>query len=202
MSYINPILLSFDELEPVPEQKKLENAQTQASVLIAITADAENPEIIFTRRADHLNSHSGQVSFPGGRWEPEDKGLMDTALRESFEEIALEPSFVSVKGCMGTRQSANNLIVQPYVGMVPSGLRLQPNPDEIADIFMVPIRFFRDTRPTRIDSLSRAGRTRRVPAWDFQGFDIWGLTAMFTYDLMKRLNIHIDVDAVQERRYD
>jgi len=202
VSHLNPISLSFDELDAVPAKKKLENAESAAAVLIAITEGPSNPEIIFTRRADHLNSHSGQVSFPGGRWEPDDTDLQRTALRESFEEVALAPELVTIKGCIGSRISVNDLNVQPYIGLVPHSVCLTPNPDEIADIFRVPVGFFRDTKPSRIDCLSRQEMRFRVPAWDFEGFDIWGLTAMFTYDLMKRLNIHIEMSGVQERMYD
>ena len=202
VSHLNPISLSFDELDPVQAKKNTGHAQTSAAVLIAITRSHVNPEIIFTRRADHLNSHSGQVSFPGGRWEPGDADLGMTALRESYEEIALAPERVELKGCLGSRRSINGLGVQPYVGLVPRDIVLKANPNEIADIFKVPLAFFADTRPSRIDNLSRGGGRQRVPAWDFEGFDIWGLTAVFTRDLLARFGVQVDLKGQESVGHD
>lgn len=196
MSHHNPISLLFDELDPIHTQKSIKNTDLAAAVLIAITNDNYEPEIIFTRRADHLNSHSGQVSFPGGRWEFDDRNLADTALRESHEEIGLQPSLVELKGCLECLPSINGLDVQPYVGLVPNKVSLLANPDEIADIFSVPIRFLIEG-PTRVDHINRAGMKRRVPAWEYKGFDIWGLTAVFTYRLLNRMGFNINLNDVK-----
>ena len=202
MPHLNPIPLSFDGLDAIDEEKGTSgSSRDSAAVLIAITDQPDNPELIFTRRADHLNSHRGQVSFPGGRWEPGDDSLVQTALRESREEIALDSDLVAIVGRMSPRISANNLSVYPYVAVVPQKVSLSANPDEIASIFKVPMNFFKEVKPSRIDCLSRHGKDHSVPAWDFEGFDIWGLTAMFTYDLMARLNIALDFSGVPERRY-
>ena len=202
MSHLNPIPLSFDGLDAIDEEKGTSgSSRNSAAVLIAITDQPDNPELIFTRRADHLNSHRGQVSFPGGRWEPGDDSLVQTALRESREEIALDADLVAIVGCMSPRISVNDLDVYPYVGVVSNSLSLSANPDEIASIFKVPMNFFKEVKPARLDCLSRHGKDYLVPAWDFEGFDIWGLTAMFTCDLMGRLNIALDFSGVPERRY-
>lgn len=202
MSYLNPISLLFDNLEPVSTTKVLENAESAAAVLIALTENKDNPEIIFTRRADHLNSHRGQVSFPGGRWEPEDQNLVQTAIRESQEEIDLDPAVIRIKGSLEPRLSINNLDVYPFVAEVPENIALSANPDEIADIFSVPIRFFIEEKPARIDCLQRGGKERRVPAWKYMGFEIWGLTALFTYDLLTRSQLDLDFTGVQVRKYE
>lgn len=198
MSHHKPISLIFDDLDPLDQNKLPKDPKLAAAVLIAIT-EKSDPEIIFTRRADHLNSHSGQVSFPGGRWEQQDKNLEKTALRESHEEIGLLPGLVSMHGRISPRPSKDGLFVQPYVGTVPRNVDVKPNPDEIASIFRVPLSYFEANKPDRVDKLSRHGVGVRVPAWDFQGYDIWGLTAMFTLDLLKRLKIKIDMTSVPER---
>lgn len=218
MSHLNPISLIYDDLDPLRVQKDLLCPDRAAAVLIAITSDPNDPEIIFTRRADHLSSHSGQVSFPGGRWESQDTELSQTALRETHEEIGLSPDLVELKGRLDSRVSANGLSVQPFVGLVEPNTDLTPSPDEIADIFLVPLRFFMENQPCRIDRLSRNGDTALVPAWEFasydradrynnssdkgveKSYDIWGLTAMFTRDLLDRLGIETDLTGIRERR--
>lgn len=202
MSYLNPISLLFDALDPVSEKKNSENTESAAAVLIAITDSASNPEIIYTRRADHLNSHSGQVSFPGGRWEPGDEHLTETALRESYEEICLDPDLVQIKGCLPPRISVNKLDVHPFVAQVPASVELSASFEEIADIFKVPVRYFMESKPSRIDCFRRESMERRVPAWEYASFDIWGLTAMFTYDLLRKFQVDVDFTNVLEKKYE
>ena len=90
MLHLNTISLEFDALDSLNSEKVPKNMESMAAVLIAIALEEGNPKIVFTRRADHMNSHAGQVSYPGGHWERGDENLAATALRESFEEIGLE----------------------------------------------------------------------------------------------------------------
>ena len=200
MSRLNSIALNFGDLDPLSSIQYPAEPEIAAAVLIAITDCADNPKIIFTRRADHLMSHAGQVSFPGGRWEPGDKTLIDTALRESKEEIGLQPELVDLQGGISSLLSKNQLRVQPFVGTVPKQVALTANTDEIAAIFYVPIGYFIDTKPVRMDYFNRSGFTAPVPAWDVDGHQIWGLTAMFTFNLLQRLQIHIDTAGLPERK--
>lgn len=205
MPCLNTNLLPFENLDPLDSIVPTTNLDRAAAVLIAISDDKQ-PKILYTRRADHLNSHSGHVSFPGGRWEVGDdvgdKGLSDTALRESSEEVSLLPRQVCLKGCMAPKVSSNRLDVFPYVGVIPSSVKLVASPDEIADIFYVPVEFFVKQPPSSIDLLKRDGVIVRVPAWNYEGYDIWGLTAMFTYDLLSRFNVEIDLCSAPERHFD
>jgi len=194
----NPFSLRLDKLSPVytPETK---GERGKAAVLIALIDQGSDTEIIYTRRADHLNSHAGQVSFPGGMWEPEDDDLAATALRESEEEIGLHRALPQVLGAAPVRPSKNGVEVLPVVAILNEVPSLQANADEIADIFRVPIRWFYENAPTYVDVLARQKKSFRVPAWDYQGFDIWGLTAVFTYELLWRMNIPINLQNSPER---
>ena len=164
------------------------NTSELASVLIAITDSKHDPKLILTRRAESMNTHSGQVAFPGGRWEAGDPSLAYTALRESKEEIALSPDVVEIKGMLQARKSYFGLWVYPFVARVPEVLDLKKNPAEIDSIFTVPLRFFLETEPSRVDKVERQGVRYQVPAWYFEDYEIWGLTAFILQDMLSLLS--------------
>lgn len=162
---------------------------TRAAVLVAVTRGS-SPEILLTRRAAHLNSHGFQVAFPGGKWEMGDADLTETALRESWEEVGLDPKLVDIKGSLPKRMSRWGVEVYPFVGVVPESLDIKANPEEIDEIFMAPLAFFVDEKPARIDKFERQGTRLEVPVWHYREFEIWGLTALIIKDL---LNVLLDL---------
>jgi 8-oxo-dGTP pyrophosphatase MutT (NUDIX family) len=159
------------------EVPPLKDLPAPAAVLIAITDHPESPEVVLTRRATHLNSHSGEVSLPGGKWEPEDPSLMYTALRETEEEIGLPPAQVEVLGGLPVFQTWKGISVVPYVGIIPQGLTFTPNYDELDAIFQVPLSFFMEDRRVRTDIFQREVGHLWSPAYDYNGYEIWGFTA-------------------------
>ncbi|MDX1692359.1 MAG: CoA pyrophosphatase [Ketobacteraceae bacterium] len=154
------------------------NQQPEAAVLIPIT-DQPLPELVLTRRAQHLSSHAGEVAFPGGKRDPEDADLVETALRETHEEIALPPQAVEVLGHMPPARSKFGLLVTPFVGVFDPSLPLIPNEDELDHIFSVPLQYFIDNEPTGIHQAEYDGRIFDVPCYNYKGNVIWGLTAYF-----------------------
>lgn len=162
----------------------------QAAVLIAVT-ESENPELIYTLRSNKVGSHGGEVSFPGGMLETEDKNLQDTALRESHEETGLDRSKVNILGSIDTVVSRFNISVTPYVGIVPSDIELNDNSDEIEACFRVPLSFLLEDKRHRNDEINRNGDIFFMPAYSYDSYIIWGLTAMITVDF---LNIALDAN--------
>ena len=162
----------------------------QAAVLIAVT-ESENPELIYTLRSNKVGSHGGEVSFPGGMFETEDKNLQDTALRESHEETGLDRSKVNILGSIDTVVSRFNISVTPYVGIVPSDIELNDNSDEIEACFRVPLSFLLEDKRHRNDKINRNGDIFFMPAYSYDSYIIWGLTAMITVDF---LNIALDAN--------
>jgi 8-oxo-dGTP pyrophosphatase MutT (NUDIX family) len=148
-----------------------------AAVLLAITDNEESPEVILTKRAVHLNSHSGEVSLPGGKWETSDADLLQTALRESWEEIDLQPSSVEVIGSLSAAYTWQAIKVAPFVGVVSESIILKPNPNEIDSIFKVPLRFFLEDKRIRTDVFPHPSGQVWSPAYEFDGYEIWGFTA-------------------------
>lgn len=161
--------------------------QAQAAVLMALTDAPEGPELILTRRAAHLNSHAGEVAFPGGKRDPGDTSLLFTALRESEEEIALPAGRVEVIGPMPLSLSKMGLQVVPFVGIIPHRIALTPSADEIDCIFRVPLQYFLTQRPLDFTEREYLGVRYRIPCFDFEGHVIWGLTAFFITDFLNRV---------------
>jgi 8-oxo-dGTP pyrophosphatase MutT (NUDIX family) len=167
---------------------RLRTRGREAGVLVALTECAD-PEVVLTLRSPYLSTHSGEISFPGGKRDPEDPDLLATAMREAEEEIALSPGQVDIIGSLGQVVSKHHLQVTPWVGVISPSLPLTANPGEIAEIYRVPLSFLLDPANRRMDRLEFAGQTRFVPAWPWQGEVIWGLTA---YILTELLNVGFD----------
>jgi len=156
----------------------------EAAVLVAVTDDPENPEIVLTLRADHLNSHSGEVSFPGGKWEQGDESLIVTALRESSEEVALPPEKVEIINVRPVVYSLWGIKVTPYIGIIPRGLTLVANPDELDSVFHVPVEYFLQDRRTSTDVYFNQQKESWSPVYHYEGYKIWGLTARILVEFL------------------
>ncbi|WP_458527339.1 CoA pyrophosphatase [Onishia taeanensis] len=140
----------------------------RAAVLLPIV-DRPEPTLLFTRRADHLKQHGGQVAFPGGKWEHGDDDLLDTALREAEEEIALPPDRVQLLGRLSDVISLHGIRVTPYVGLIPADLPLVPEPGELDAIFEVPLSHFLNDKRTHTDVIRVDGRDYYVPSYRVPG---------------------------------
>ena len=169
------------------------SGRPQASVLIAILNYGkyiESPELIYTQRSRHLSTHSGEVSFPGGKAEEKDVSLFGTALRESNEEISLKSKDVTELGKLNYLISRHKIEVNPFVASVDQPQTLKPN-EEIQEIFTVPLDFLLDPINIKREIIERHGSVWRVPTWSIKDQKIWGLTAMITVNF---LNVCFDAN--------
>jgi len=173
--------------------RTIEADMPEAGILVPITRDQLNPEIILTRRAQHMNTHKGQVAFPGGKYDDEDASLIHTALRECHEEIVVSPDQVEIIGPLSQVISLHGIRVTPYVGLVDKNVALTPNLDELDSIFKVPTQFFNDAEPKRRDKMTYKGTALSVPSYDYlyegESYEIWGLSAIVLVEL---LNVAFD----------
>ncbi len=161
----------------------------QAGVLVAIT-DEENPHLVLTRRASHLSTHSGEVAFAGGKRDETDPDIIFTALREAEEEINLASKQVDVIGELDQVVSRFGYVVTPIVGIIPADIRFEANLDELDAVFKVPLKFFLETEPH--DYFQRGKIS--IPSYHYEGFRIWGLTAMMITEMMNNhLNANIEI---------
>ncbi len=164
----------------------MKNQSDQAAVLVVLSEFPSGDCVLLTKRADHLSSHSGEIAFPGGKWEPGDEDLKATALRESHEEVGLMPGLVEVLGELPLNMTRYKTQVTPYVGRVGSDVQLKANKDELDTYFWVPINFFAENSCLRIDVFNHFGVEVRVPAYQFGEHIIWGVTARILVDLLDR----------------
>ncbi len=158
----------------------------QASVLALIWLQPQ-PQLLYTLRAPHLTRHAGEVAFPGGMWEPGDTSLIDTALRETWEEIGLPAAAVELLGAWHPRHTLAGTLVHPFVGLVTDAWPLKPDPGELDAIFQVPLAAFEEGLQVRTDCFERQGKILHVPAYHYQHYEIWGFTAALTRDLLQLL---------------
>ena len=152
---------------------------TAASVLVPLVQRPDGLHLLLTRRTDHLSAHAGQISFPGGRAEPEDSSAIDTALRETEEEIGLARSHIDVIGLLPDYVTSSGYKVTPVVGLVHPPFELTPDPNEVAAVFEVPLSFLMDGmnhQRMSVELPQGAGR-RHFYAIPYGPHFIWGATA-------------------------
>jgi|TARA_B110000914_G_scaffold224837_1_gene243791 8-oxo-dGTP pyrophosphatase MutT (NUDIX family) len=160
----------------------------KAGVLIAILNYEEyidSPSIIYTQRSSIVSTHSGEVSFPGGMMEEVDTDLYQTALRESSEEMNLDPLIVDKIGRLDYLVSRYDIEVNPFVGVIREKPNLVGNA-EIEEIFDVPIEYLLDKNNMTTQTFQRDNMKLEMPTWYYNEQKIWGLTAMITADLLNR----------------
>jgi 8-oxo-dGTP pyrophosphatase MutT (NUDIX family) len=177
----SPILIPGD-----PHDDEAEGPITPAAVLVPIV-DRPEPTVILTERPKTMRKHPGQISFPGGRIDPEDEGPIAAALREAEEEIELPRDAVEVIGIADTYRTITGYEVTPVVGVVPPDLPLRPHPGEVAAIFEAPLRFLLDPAHHLIRTVEWQGRERCYYEIDWQGRRIWGATAAMIVNLSRRM---------------
>src|SRR6202012_3596154 len=124
------------EFRPPPGPRTL----TPAAVLLPIIS-REVPTVLFTRRTATLTKHAGQVSFPGGRVDADDLSPVETALRETHEEVGITSDFISVAGFLEGYETGTGFAILPVVGVLHEGFALVPEPSEVAEIFEGPLAF-------------------------------------------------------------
>ena len=160
-----------------------------SAVLAAIWEEDGEARVLLTRRGSWLRSHSGQVAFPGGRVD-EGETLLEAALREAQEEVALDPSSVEVIGRLSRMHTiSSGAGIYPFVGILPGRPEVDPNPDEVARVFDVALRdlMAEDVFHEEIwgiPSQSDAGTERPIYFFELDGETIWGATARMLYELL------------------
>jgi 8-oxo-dGTP pyrophosphatase MutT (NUDIX family) len=151
--------------------------RTDAAVMIGLVERAGGPHLLLTQRTTHLRDHAGQISFPGGRVEPDDASVVATALRETQEEIGLDPARVEVLGELAPYDTATGFRIHPVVGWLKPPFELRPDPYEVDEVFELPLAFVVDPGNHRRQSFRRGALTRTYYVLPWQNRFIWGATA-------------------------
>jgi 8-oxo-dGTP pyrophosphatase MutT (NUDIX family) len=146
------------------------------------------PQVVLTRRRADLRRHAGEISFPGGRQDPEDADLSMTALREAEEEIGLPRTAVELIGELPAVSTfATNYRIHPFVGVIAAGQRWLPSPREVDAVLELPLRALRQGR-TRTQ-IERRGITFETDAYVLDGHLVWGATFRILADLLEQLDL-------------
>lgn len=183
-----PALTGDHMLNPDADLVQAELSRLRAAaVLVPIVERHDGLTVIFTKRAAHLNVHAGQISFPGGRTEPEDPDAVATALRETEEEIGLSANRVEVVGALDEYLTGTGYRVTPIIGFVQPSFTLRPDPFEVADVFEVPFDFLMDPRNHRRERVHWKGAMREYYAMPYNGHHIWGATAGMVRNLYEKM---------------
>lgn len=157
-----------------------------AAVLVGVREGVQ-PRIVLTVRTNDLPSHAGQVAFPGGRSEPDDADAIDTALRESEEEVGLERRLVTPLGFLDRFETVSGYNITPVVARIDPSARLYPEPGEVAEVFEVPLAFFLDPANLRRYTMDFRGHRREMVEFVHGGHRIWGATAAMVFNLLQRM---------------
>ena len=160
---------------------------TAAAVLVPIVDHPSGLTVIFTKRTSHLKAHSGQVSFPGGRAEPEDPTPEFTALREAREEIGLAMERVEVLARLPDYHTRTGFRVTPVVALVTAPVELVPDPREVEEVFEVPLAFLLDPANHRRETRELQGRNVGYYVMRYGTHTIWGATAGMLVNLYRHL---------------
>ena len=176
--------MQFDRVaahEPVV----VDDEPQEAAVIAPVVTRPEGEAVLFTKRADHLSDHPGQMSFPGGGREPEDEDLLRTALREANEEIGLDPMAVNVVGRLDDIRTITHYSVRPFVGRIPDRDYL-PSDEEVAEIVTLPV-----SELTDLDNYESEHRDHphygeiRLHFFYVDGYTVWGATARMLVQLLE-----------------
>lgn len=161
---------------------------TPAAVLVPVV-DRPDPGVILTLRPETMRRHAGQVSFPGGRIDPEDDDAVAAALREAEEEIGLPHGEVEVIGTGDIYRTVTGFEVTPVVGIIPPDLTLTPHPGEVAAVFEAPLHYLLDPAHQQVRTAEWRGKMRTFYEIEWEGQRIWGATAAMIVNLSRRLEL-------------
>ena len=176
---------NHDELEDL-----MPPALREAAVLVGLVERSAGTQVLFTRRTEHLRHHAGQVSFPGGAMEPGDAGAVGAALRDTHEEIGVDAASIQPLGFLDPMATITGFRVVPVVARIDPTYHAVPDPNEVAEVFELPLDFI-----LAPDSLFHAevpwqGRVRRIAElrpWQDIDARVWGVTAIIIDNLRQRL---------------
>ena len=158
-----------------------------AAVLLAVWLRPEGARLILTKRSSHLKHHPGQIAFPGGKVDAGDAGPEAAALRESQEEIGLDPARVTILGTLPLHQTVTGFSITPFIGLIRTDFTPVPEAGEVEEVFTVPLSHVLDPVMFSVQRRRWMGEWRRYYAVPYGPYYIWGATARILRGLADRM---------------
>jgi len=158
-----------------------------AAVLVPVIDRVGGATVLFTKRSEALPTHAGQISFPGGKMDPGDANIMETAFRETKEEIGLDADFIDPVGFMEDYVTGSGFQIAPLVAVISEGFEITPDYNEVDEVFEVPLSFLMNSRNHEIHSREWRGAQRLFYAMPYEERFIWGATAGMLRSLYESL---------------
>jgi 8-oxo-dGTP pyrophosphatase MutT (NUDIX family) len=169
------------------EPRTLEiGSNREAAVLIPVFELEGEPHFLLTRRTDAVETHKGQISFPGGMRHA-GESLERTALRETFEEVGIQSDQIRILGRFHDYYSSTGYLVSPFAGHIAAPFTVVPQVSEVAEVLQVPLRIFLDPERLRVERMQKLGDMVDVYFYSYSFHQIWGLTARIIHDLLEEL---------------
>jgi 8-oxo-dGTP pyrophosphatase MutT (NUDIX family) len=182
------ILELLERILPSDDGSLIQGDLRAAAVLIALFVREDALHVVLTKRTENVRTHQGQVAFPGGSFEPGDDSLERTALRESHEEVGLDPAHVRVLGVLEDLPTfVSGFQVRPFVGEIPHPYEFVPDVSEVDHVFSPPLAVFADPSRRREEVRERDGREFVMTSYDVDGNLVWGATARMLEQLVDRI---------------
>lgn len=170
-----------------PQSRPAEKIDLKPAAVLLPLVFRHEPQVLLTQRTHHLTRHAGQVAFPGGRADPGDISLVETALRETQEETGIEPAYVTIAGFLDAHETGTGYAILPVVGLLSEGFALSPHAAEVAEIFEVPLSFLLDPVNKKTQSREFQGHMRTFYSFTYEGHYIWGATAAMLLNFGERI---------------
>lgn len=166
-----------------------ERISWESAVLLPLCERDGELNLLFTERSKHLRNHAGEISFPGGRREDADPTLLQTALRETHEEVGLAPEGVHIFGALASLPTYTGFEITAYVAEFEASRELVADPGEIHLLFEAPLSALRDPACHRIEHREYQNRSYPLHFYDFDGHIIWGATGLLLHTLLEFLEL-------------
>jgi len=182
-----PLVTTRGDFDLNPHARPQNRKELRPAAVLVPLIQRNEPTVLLTQRTHTLAQHAGQVAFPGGRAEPEDISLVQTALRETHEETGIQASFVTIAGFLDPFETGTGFAILPVVGLLAEGFALMPDAAEVAEVFEVPLAFLLDSANRKKESRVFQGVTRSFYSYTYEGHYIWGATAAMLVNFGERL---------------
>ncbi len=185
------LLQSLEQIfSTYPSRPHPDRSGRRAAVLVALVATPDGYRLLLTKRTHLVEHHKGQISFPGGAADECDEFPVGTALRESFEEVGLNPEDVRILGALDEVWTPSGFLITPIIGVIAAMPVLLPNPAEVCEILSIPFEAFFDDSTLRTEVRSFDDVDRTVYFYDIGEEPVWGATALIIHRLVTLIREH------------